>query len=131
MKGFQNKHCIYDKCKYYRILIDIRKRSYLVVFLSSRSKLKRSQYFSDLLKIGYSKMFKLLLSSNRFQYNYRLLSTIIYYLSNTGPDPLKNHKATKPAFIVPLAKRHLNGVSLPGRRWSTLSGIWILSPFIN
>ena len=35
------------------------------------------------------------------------------FLSNTGPDPLKNHKATKPAFnIGPPAKRHLNGVSL-------------------
>ena len=34
--------------------------------------------------------------------------------SNTGPDPLKNHKATKPAFNVwpssPPAKGHLNGV---------------------
>ena len=33
------------------------------------------------------------------------------YLSNTGPYPLKNHKATKPAFNVELAKNHLNGVS--------------------
>ena len=30
----------------------------------------------------------------------------IGFLSNTGPDPLKNHKATKPG------KRHLNGVSI-------------------
>ena len=29
----------------------------------------------------------------------------IEFLSNAGPDPLKNHKATKPAF---------NGVSLAG-----------------
>ena len=43
----------------------------------------------------------------------------IGFLSNTGPDPLKNHKATKPAFNVgplllccaiigPPAKRHFN-----------------------
>ena len=36
-------------------------------------------------------------------------------LSNTGPDPLKNHKSTKPAFNVGLAKRHLIGVSLADR----------------
>ena len=35
----------------------------------------------------------------------------IVNLSNTGPDSLKNNKATKPA----TAKRHLNGVSLAGR----------------
>ena len=44
----------------------------------------------------------------------------IGFLSNTGTDPLKNHKATKPAFNVgqssaPPAKRHLNGISLAGR----------------
>ena len=43
----------------------------------------------------------------------------IGFLSNTGPDPLKNHKATKPAtmlaIIGPPAKRHLNGVSLADR----------------
>ena len=33
------------------------------------------------------------------------------FLSNTGPDPLKNRKATKPAF---------NGVSLEGRWWPVL-----------
>ena len=27
-------------------------------------------------------------------------NTKIGFLSNTGPDPLKNHKATKPAFNV-------------------------------
>ena len=42
------------------------------------------------------------------------------FLSNTGPDLLKNHKATKNSFqcwaiIGPQAKRHLNGVSLAGR----------------
>ena len=43
----------------------------------------------------------------------------IGFLSNTGRDPLKNHKATKPiprwAIIGPPAKRHLNGVSLACR----------------
>ena len=34
----------------------------------------------------------------------------------TGPDPLKNYKATKPAFNVgPSFARSLNGVSLVGR----------------
>ena len=33
------------------------------------------------------------------------------FLSNTGPDPLKNHKATKPAFNFGA----FNGVSLAGR----------------
>ena len=43
----------------------------------------------------------------------------IGFLSNTGPDPLENHKATKPAFIVgSLSVRQQNaiyGVSLAGR----------------
>ena len=30
----------------------------------------------------------------------------IAFLSNTGPDPLKNHKATKPAFNVGLSSAH-------------------------
>ena len=34
---------------------------------------------------------------------------------NTGPDPLKNHKATKPAFNVGPSLGHFNGVSLVGR----------------
>ena len=48
------------------------------------------------------------------------------FVSNTGQDPLKNHKATKPAFNVgPLSARqrntiyivfrHLNDISLSGR----------------
>ena len=48
------------------------------------------------------------------------------FLSNTGKDPLNNHKATKPAFNVgPLSARqrntieivfrHLNDISLSGR----------------
>ena len=45
-------------------------------------------------------------------------------LSNTGPDPLQNHKATKPAFNVGPAKHHLNGVSLAGRWWADFSSIW-------
>ena len=57
-------------------------------------------------------------------------------LCNTCPDPLKNHKATKPAFNVgPFsgtpAKRHLNGDLLVGRWWPAYSGIWILPPLIN
>ena len=41
------------------------------------------------------------------------------FLSNTGPDPLKNHKSTKQAFnnwvtSCPPAKFHLNGGSLGG-----------------
>ena len=37
-------------------------------------------------------------------------------LSNTGPDPIKNHKATKPAFnVCPSSARHFNGVSLVGQ----------------
>ena len=44
----------------------------------------------------------------------------IGFLSNTGPDPLKNHKASQPVFNVgPFigtpAKRHLTGVSLADR----------------
>ena len=44
----------------------------------------------------------------------------IEFVSNTGPDPLKNHITTKPAFNVEAiigtpAKRHLNGVSLACR----------------
>ena len=43
----------------------------------------------------------------------------IGFLSNTDPDALKNHKASKTAFNVLAiigtpAKRHLNGVSLAG-----------------
>ena len=58
------------------------------------------------------------------------------FLSNTGLDPLKKHKTTKPAFKVlaiigPPAKRHLNGVLLAGRSWPAYSGIWIHTPLIN
>ena len=38
----------------------------------------------------------------------------IGFLSDTGPDPPMIYKATKPAFNVGPAKRHLNGVSLTG-----------------
>ena len=41
------------------------------------------------------------------------------FLSNSCPDPLENHKATRSAqseaIIVPAPNRHLNGVSLAGR----------------
>ena len=41
----------------------------------------------------------------------------IEVLSNTDPDPMNNHNATKPEFKVgPPAARHRNGVSLEGRR---------------
>ena len=37
----------------------------------------------------------------------------IGFLINTGPDPMENHKATKPAFNVePSSARLRNGVSL-------------------
>ena len=38
----------------------------------------------------------------------------IGFLSNTGPDPFKNHKATKPAFNAGPSSA-LNGVSLVAR----------------
>ena len=38
------------------------------------------------------------------------------FLSNTGQDPLKNHKATKPTFSVGLSWAHQ-------RRWPEFSGI--------
>ena len=52
----------------------------------------------------------------------------IGFRRNTGPDPLVNQDATKPAFNVGLTsarqkKRHLNGVSLAGQRWPAFSGI--------
>ena len=35
----------------------------------------------------------------------------IEFLSNTGPDPLKNHKATKPAFnVVPSSVHQRNAI---------------------
>ena len=47
----------------------------------------------------------------------------IGFLRKTGLDPLKNHKATKPAFNVgPPSAR-----PLAGRCWSDFSGIWIHS----
>ena len=56
----------------------------------------------------------------------------IEFLGKTGPNPLENHKATKPVFNVgPSSARHLNGISLVGRRCPPFSGSWILSPLIN
>ena len=57
----------------------------------------------------------------------------IGFLSNTGPDPLKILKATKPAFqcwaIIGLpTKPHFNGVSLVGPWWPIYSHIWVLYP---
>ena len=43
----------------------------------------------------------------------------IGFLSNTGPDPLKNHKATKPTFIVgPSSARQRNAT----RKWRFAGG---------
>ena len=56
----------------------------------------------------------------------------IGFFSKTGSDPLKNHKATKPAFNVgPSLARHLNGVSLVGRWFPAFSAIWILFSLIK
>ena len=47
-----------------------------------------------------------------------IVRVVVVVLSNTGPDPLKNHKATKPAFNVGQSSAHqrnANGVSLAGR----------------
>ena len=63
-----------------------------------------------------------------------LKNNIIYgFLRKTGPDPLKNNEATKPAFINVGHHRHaseppLNSVSLAGRWWPSYIGIWNLSP---
>ena len=43
----------------------------------------------------------------------------IWFLSNIGPDPLKNHKATKPAFNVgPSSARQRNAISMAFRWWA-------------
>ena len=47
--------------------------------------------------------------------------TRIKFLCNTGPDPLKNHKATKPNSML---GRHR--YAMVGRGWPAFSGIWIL-----
>ena len=42
----------------------------------------------------------------------------IGFLGKTGPDPMKNHKATKPAFNVgPSSVRQRNGISMALRWW--------------
>ena len=53
----------------------------------------------------------------------------IWYRSNTVPEKSQSYQASIQcwAIIGTPAKRHLNGVSLAGRRWSADSGIWILS----
>ena len=48
---------------------------------------------------------------------------IIGFHSNTGPDPLKKHNATKPGFNV--------GPSSAQQRNAAYFGIWILSPLID
>ena len=56
----------------------------------------------------------------------------IGFLSNyTGPDPLKNHKATKPAFnVVPLSARQRNAMYMAFRRRAD-DGLWYFDPLIN
>ena len=53
------------------------------------------------------------------------------FLSNTSPDPMGNHKTTKPAFNVwPPSARQRNLVQMAfrwGRWWPSHSCIWILS----
>ena len=44
-------------------------------------------------------------------------------LSNTDPDPLKYHKATKPAFKV--------GQSSASWQWTVFGSIWILPPLVT
>ena len=41
----------------------------------------------------------------------------IGFLCNTGPDPLKNHKATKPAFNVGPASAHQRNANIMAFRW--------------
>ena len=50
----------------------------------------------------------------------------IGFLSNTGPDPLKNHKTTKPDLML----GH-HQPALAGRCWLIYSGFWILYSIIN
>ena len=55
----------------------------------------------------------------------------IGFLSNTGPDPLENHKATKPAFNVgpscSCSRRYSATVGIPPVRWSTVSQLkWLI-----
>ena len=50
----------------------------------------------------------------------------IGFQSNTGPDPMTNHKAIKPAFNVgPSSVRQQNAL-LAGRRWPAYSDIWLV-----
>ena len=54
----------------------------------------------------------------------------IGFLSNTGPDPLKNHSCLASiqcwAIIGMPAKCHLNGVSLAGRWWVENGGLIVV-----
>ena len=59
----------------------------------------------------------------------------IGFLSNAGPDPMKNHKATKPAFNVgPSSARHRNAIKWRiggGPKMTPFSGVWIPSPLFK
>ena len=66
------------------------------------------------------------------------LCNLITFISNTGADPLKNHKATIQlasiqwwTIICPPVKCHLNGILLAGWWWPTFNAIWILSPLMK
>ena len=57
---------------------------------------------------------------------------LLRFLSNNGPDPLKNHTATKLAFNVgPSSTRRRNAIEMAFRWWAEngmlFSGIWILT----
>ena len=50
-------------------------------------------------------------------------SQTLGFLSNTGQDPLKNHKATNPAFYVgPLSARQRNTILIVFRHLNDISG---------
>ena len=59
----------------------------------------------------------------------------IGFISISGPDPLKNHKATKPAFNCrPLSACQQNAISMAfagGPMMTPFSAIWILFPLIK
>ena len=56
----------------------------------------------------------------------------IGFLSDTGPDSLKNQTCMQCwSVICPPAKRHFNSVSLTGRWWSDLGVTLLLSPLTN
>ena len=56
----------------------------------------------------------------------------IGFLSNSGPDPLKNYEATDPVFNVgPSSARQRNAIFVGGPMMARHSAIWIHPPLIN